>query len=643
MKKLALLVLTMCLALSTVSSATMLREIWSNQVTGTLDEALAVIAGEVGPDRVDVLDDSGWPGDEGSDYVSRLSGYVVVPADGDYTFYISGDDHCGLYVSQDADPANAVQVAFVDGWSNWLQWDANPSQTAEPMALVAGQVMAVYAVHREGGGGDNLSIGWTGPGIDTISLLGTNVMHLAYQAGIVAPANGATGVVDVVAEWTAPPLVEAPVYNVYGGDDPAALELLVEGLTDTALPYGSAGTEFDYETTYYWRVDVVGQEEGDVWSFTTQTGKPVISSITGDAVAPGGDAQLVVDASSIAEGELSYQWYRSEVSMMGIVLTDVPLPEGIAAVLDVSAATIADEGQYYCVVSNDLGSVTSDAVWLDIRVGLIHRWTFDESADGITIPEVVGGAGAMLMNGTGAATIADGQATLANDGSQSSNPGDTGDYIDLPNGLISPLTQMTLECWTTWDGTSNVWQRIYDMGTSNGGEDISDAGDQTTWFCACPLNGGNVLQIEYRRLGAAFIMPVNDNGPMTAGEEVLLTLVHDDVAGIVKAFLNGTIISGYAAPAMLNEFVDNNLWLGRSQWGDPLYCGSYNELRMYDTALSAAEVAANYLAGPDVIAEPAVPCEVHVAGDRNGDCVVDFVDAAVTADEWLVQSLQDDE
>lgn len=640
MKKLALLVLAICLVMSSVSSATMLREIWW-QALG-IDDAVALATGGTAPDQVDILDIPAWA-DIADNYVAKMSGFVIVPATGDYNFYVSSDDYSRLFVSQDTDPANAVQVAFVDGWTGAQAWDSYDSQKSEAMSLTEGQVMAVYAVMQEGGGGDNCAIGWTGPGIDSVTLITDAVTHLAYKAGVKAPANGATGVVDVVAEWMAPPLVEAPVYNVYGGTDPAALDLLAEGITETTLPYGSAGSELDYETTYYWRVDVVGQEEGDLWSFTTQTGAPVIDSITGAAVAPGGDAQLVVEASSIAEGELSYQWYRAEVEMMGIILRDVPLPEGIAAVLDVSAVTITDEGQYYCVVSNALGSTTSPMAWLDVQVGLIHRWTFDESADGVTIPDVVGGADAMLMNGTGAATIADGQATLGNDGSQNSNPADTGDYIDLPNGLISPLTQMTLECWTTWDGNSAVWQRVFDFGTSNGGEDASTAGDATTWFCVVPLSGSNVVQIEYRRLGAAFNMPINDNGPMTAGEEVLITLVHDDVAGIVKAFLNGTIISGYAAPAMLNEFVDNNLWLGRSQWGDPLYCGSYNELRMYDTALSAAEVAANYLAGPDVIAEPAAPCDVHVAGDRNGDCVVDFVDAAVTADEWLVQSLESDD
>ena len=460
-----------------------------------------------------------------------------------------------------------------------------------------------------------------------------------------SPADGATGVSyrGLVVSWT--PTSGAAAFNVYGGDDPAALDQFAEGQTEASLSVGDLIGDLEFSTVYYWRVDEVAADgtvtEGTVWTFTVEDGLPVITSITGDAAAPGESAQLVVEATSVLDAEPAYQWYRAEVEMMGIVLTDVPLPEGVAAALDLASVSIGDEGQYYCVVTNDLGSTTSDMVWLDVQVGLIHRWTFDESADGVTIPDVVGGADATLINATGAATIADGQATMGNDGSQSSGGG-TGDYVDLPNGLLSPLTQMTLECWTTWDGNPAIWQRVFDMGTSNGGEDSSSGGDQTTWLMVCPENSGGVLQVEYRNLGTAFGMPINDNGIMVADEELMITLTHDDVDGIAKCFLNGTIIGAYAAPAVLQTFVDNNLWLGRSQWGDPLYCGSYNELRIYDTARSAAEVAADYLAGPDTIAEPAAECDVALAGDRNGDCVIDFVDAAITADEWLVQSLEEE-
>ncbi len=641
MKKVTVAATLICLMLSAVSSADMLREIWWGG--SSIEDAVELAQSGTPADQVDVLAEPTWA-DIADNYVAKLSGYVLVPADGDYTFYVASDDSSRLFVSQNDDLASAVQVAYVDGWTGSQDWTANASQASEPMSLAEGQLLAVWSVMQEGTGGDNCAIGWAGPGIDGIVVLPDAVTYATHpsKANKPNPADGATGIVDAVLSWGAPATIADPVYSVYFGSDPEALELIADGLTETSVDAGSLGAGLDFETTYYWRVDTNG-EAGDVWSLTTQHGRPIITIATGDAVAPGGDAQLICEATSIVESEMRYQWYRETVIMMGFELHDVALPEGVESTLSISSATIDDQGYYYCVATNENGSTTSPMVFLDVQTGLIHRWTFDESADGVTIPDIVGGADATLMNGTGNATIAGGQATLGNDGSQSSGDAATGDYIDLPNGLISPLTQMTIECWTTWDGTDAVWQRIYDIGTSNGGEDASSGGDQVSYFYVTPDSGSRSLLLEYRRLGVQYNMPLVDSGKMAAGEEVLLTQVHDDVAGVIKLFINGTIIGAYKAPVMLNEIIDNNVWLGRSQWGDPLYCGSYNELRIYDTALSASEIAADYLAGPDVVAEPALPCDVHVIGDRNGDCVVDFIDAAVTADEWLVQSLEDEE
>lgn len=643
MRKVTLVAMLVCLMLSAVTSADVLREIWWG--ASSIDNAVALVQSGTPADQVDILATPTWA-DIADNYVAKLSGYALVPATGDYTFYVASDDYSRLFVSQNDNMADAVQVAFVDGWTGSQAWTSYASQKSAPMSLTEGQLIAFWAVMQEGGGGDNLAIGVEGPGIEGIVVLPEEVTFATHpsKANKPSPADGATGIVNAMLAWGAPATIESPVYNVYFGADPTALALIAEGTTDASVDAGSLGAGLEFETTYYWRVDTNG-EEGAVWSLTTQHGRPVITKAQGDAVLPGGDAQLICEATSAVASELSYQWYRETVIMMGFELHDVPLPEGVASALDVAGATVDDQGYYYCVVTNENGSTTSAMMFLDVQTGLIHRWTFDESADGVTIPDVVGDADAKLINITGNATIAGGQATLGNTGSQGSAgaAGSTanGDYIDLPNGLISPLTQLTIECWTTWNGTDAIWQRIFDMGTSNGGEDTSPAGDSTTWFCVCPDNGSRVLQVEYRKLGASTVMPVTDNGKLSAGEEVLVTLVHDDLAGVVKCFINGTIIGAMDTPVTLKEFIDNNIWLGRSQWGDPLYCGSYNELRWYDTALSAAQIAANYLAGPDVVAEAAAPCDVHVVGDRNDDCVVDFVDAAVTADEWLVQSLAD--
>ncbi len=455
------------------------------------------------------------------------------------------------------------------------------------------------------------------------------------------PANSATGVTDVVATWQEPD-VENPVYTVLAGTDPAALEVLAEGITEPTLAYGSVPDVLDVATTYYWRVDVNG-EEGFLWSFTTTDGKPVIDSMQAAYGPPGSDVQLVCNAVSPAGAELSYQWYRDEVNMMGVVLTDVPLPGATAAVLDVVDIKTTDEGGYYCIVANEYGETVSSIVQLDVQVGLIHRWTMDESPDGVTLPDIVGGADATLVNNSALATIADGQVTLANPGHINSNDMTNGNYIDLPNGIFSELTQMTIIVWTTSTGNTSAWQRVFDIGTSNGGEDISDSGGSTSWFMIA-LDGANNVWFEHRNLGASVVCPINDNGPLPANEEVLITIVQDDVAGTAKLYINGGIVAGYKPNVTLKELVDNNNWLGRSMFGgDAMYDGSYNEVRIYDTAVSAADIAAAYLAGPEALPEPTTPCDVHVIGDRNNDCVVDFVDLAITADEFLTQSLEEED
>ena len=56
-------------------------------------------------------------------------------------------------------------------------------------------------------------------------------------------------------------------------------------------------------------------------------------------------------------------------------------------------------------------------------------------------------------------------------------------------------------------------------------------------------------------------------------------------------------------PSSQHDQVNN--WLGRSQWSqDPFYNGSINGFRIYDGALSPADVAASFARGPDAVPEP---------------------------------------
>jgi len=109
---------------------------------------------------------------------------------------------------------------------------------------------------------------------------------------------------------------------------------------------------------------------------------------------------------------------------------------------------------------------------LPVRGALIHRYSFTSDAN-----DSVGTANGTLM---GSATIT-GNAVVLN-GADS--------YVDLPNDLVSNLTAITIETWVTDNGSAG-WARVYDFGTSSGGED-QQGGGLTYLFLSLPDGGGSL-------------------------------------------------------------------------------------------------------------------------------------------------------
>ena len=77
-------------------------------------------------------------------------------------------------------PASAAVIAYVSGSGSWTdprQWTKFSTQRSAARSLVAGQAYYIEARQKEGTGGDNLAVAWTGPGIS-----GTNVIAGSYLA-----------------------------------------------------------------------------------------------------------------------------------------------------------------------------------------------------------------------------------------------------------------------------------------------------------------------------------------------------------------------------------------------------------------------------------------------------------------------------
>lgn len=195
-----------------------------------------------------------------------------------------------------------------------------------------------------------------------------------------------------------------------------------------------------------------------------------------------------------------------------------------------------------------------------------------------------------------------GGVNLSGDGSVTLDGQD--DYVDLPNGLLSSKTSATILVWTTAVDGPAYW-RILDFGTNSEGEDpdpeLSAVG--TTYVALTTETGldpsGMALFIGHGGASAEDRAVTDlrfDDEPVTLG------VVLDGESALAHLYVNGALAASTPLTAPLDEIDDVNNWLGRSQYAaDPNYPGTYTELRVYDRALSACEVAALTELGPDVL------------------------------------------
>ncbi len=328
MKKYTLFAAMVCLLLSSATFAGMVHQDWDTGVAGSRQAIIDFLGDLVNPtppvDLEEVIDESLYRGSK-DNYVAKFYGWVTVPETGSYQFHYACDDYGMLYVSQDEEMINAEEVAWVDGWCANAEWDKYPSQHSETMELRAGQIMAVMAFYQEAGGGDNMDIGWTGPGLSSditnptyLTDYITHIPPVPTRAKGPVPEVGASDLPrDTDLNWT--PGKFAATHDVYLGtnfddvndatrDDPRGVLVSENQAAETYDP-----GILEFGATYYWRIDEVNAPptstiyKGKVWEFTIEPfayaieGVIATSNAVSDATA---GPEKIVDGSGLnAAGE----------------------------------------------------------------------------------------------------------------------------------------------------------------------------------------------------------------------------------------------------------------------------------------------------------------------------------------------------
>ncbi len=99
----------------------------------------------------------------GDRYACRLTGTVLVPADGDYRFALASDDQSVLFFSVRGVEAKRREIAKIDGWVGRDVFEGKPGQVSAVIPLRAGMEIHLDARQIEGTGGDHLQIAWQLP------------------------------------------------------------------------------------------------------------------------------------------------------------------------------------------------------------------------------------------------------------------------------------------------------------------------------------------------------------------------------------------------------------------------------------------------------------------------------------------------
>jgi GH43 family beta-xylosidase len=183
------------------------------------------------------------------------------------------------------------------------------------------------------------------------------------------------------------------------------------------------------------------------------------------------------------------------------------------------------------------------------------------------------------------ATLVNGPTWVAGKSANAVNLDGTNDYVSMPSGVVSSLNDFTIATWVKLD-TIKTWVRIFDFGTGS-----------TVYMLLTPT-AGSTIRFAITTSGNTAEQRINGTAALATGswKHVAVTLAGSVGTLYVDGVQVGTNASMTLKPSSLGSTTQN--WIGRSMFSaDPYLDGQIDSFRIYNRALSAAEISGLYSAG----------------------------------------------
>ena len=173
------------------------------------------------------------------------------------------------------------------------------------------------------------------------------------------------------------------------------------------------------------------------------------------------------------------------------------------------------------------------------------------------------------------------------------------DYVTLPNGAAS-YHEISISTWVYWNGGGN-FQHIFDFGNS------------TSQYLYLTPNTGSGMR--FKITNGASSQQVDYATALPIGRWVHVAVTLSGSTGTL--YINGTAVATNNAFTLAPDaFNPSHNYIGNSQFSDPLFNGQIDDFRIYNYALSAAEVGGIVASIP-----PPTPGSVSASGGNGSSQV----------------------
>jgi hypothetical protein len=269
-----------------------------------------------------------------------------------------------------------------------------------------------------------------------------------------------------------------------------------------------------------------------------------------------------------------YNSAANDVDISNWTLTEHPTQQAVSSTVTIPPGTVLAAGGYYLLgLSNSGLAAPARAGDRTVNVGSTVGMSV---GDTVTIDT---GGNAETATVTGISASGATGARVAGRLGNAVNLNGAGEYVNLPTGIVSGLSDFTVSAWVNPSATS-TWSRVFDFGTG-----------QTVNMFMTVDGGGSGLRYAITNSGNGAEQQLTGGGqlPLNTWSHVAVTL--SGTTGTL--YLNGNPVATNPNmtlhPSSLGS--TNQNWIGRSQYPDPFLNATVDDFNVYSRALSPAEIA----------------------------------------------------